>query len=291
MRWKPTRRALGMIQDGEYSELSIAFAPVKHNVTGADQGEVLLSVALTNLPFLDDMLPVAASLRGDRRTPAGSATHHEESPMTQKALTVLSAVAALIAKPVADDEQAVTELTALQPEILRTREYTTTLAAEIGETDPAKAVAKVKELKALVATHEATAKTAKAAQIKTTVEATLVKHEKRLTKPSRDYFATQLTRELEAGAAKIEDTDTFKVLSGLPELGITSRATGADDGSSSANTGDDKKLDAKAKELMNSNAEIKALHERVGFGPAFSRALTMAAEELGIPAKATLQVV
>jgi hypothetical protein len=32
MRWRPTNRALGMIQEREYTDLSITFGPVDNNV-------------------------------------------------------------------------------------------------------------------------------------------------------------------------------------------------------------------------------------------------------------------
>jgi hypothetical protein len=80
MRWKPTTRALGMIQEGEYSELSIAFGhDVPNNVDGKSQGPALLAVALTNLP-----LPRRHALRGriprPRRFPGrtGKAGEHHE---------------------------------------------------------------------------------------------------------------------------------------------------------------------------------------------------------------------
>jgi hypothetical protein len=237
------------------------------------------------------MLPVAASLftvaarSGDSPTPAAgaSAAAHvrEEHIMSTK---MLAAMTALTGKAVATEDEGVTALTALQAELPALRSYAKDVAAEIGETDPAKAVSKVKELKAAVSSHELSAKAAKEKEIAAVVEATMKTHEKKLTVPMRALMARQLTGELAAGT-KVDETETVKALSTMPELGITSRATGADDGSSSANTDDDVKLDAKAKELMSSNAEVKALNDKHGFSVAFPRALSLAREQLGIPAK------
>lgn len=274
IRWRPTARALGMIQAREYSELSVSFDHVASRTTGEDQGLTLLAVALTNRPFITDMLPVAAS-RDAGGTPADTRDHSEENTMTQ--ITLLSALAALIHKPVADDNQAVTELTALQTELPQLREFRSTVAKELnGEIDPAKAAAKIKELAASVARVAEEAKTAKAAAIKTSVEATMKAHEKRLTVPMREIMAAQLTRELEGGA-KIDDAPTTKALASMPELGITQRATGADDGTNKDKDPQRVTL-SRAEELLKTE-ELKELAREKGHAVAFNRACDMAEAE------------
>ena len=56
-----------------------------------------------------------------------------------------------------DEDQGVTELTALATELPKLRSFSADVGAEIGETDPVKAVAKVKELKASVTQYEGAA--------------------------------------------------------------------------------------------------------------------------------------
>jgi phage I-like protein len=275
-RWRPTPRALGMIKDGEYSELSIAFvSDHQDTTTGKAQGPTLVAVALTNRPFLDDMLPVAASR--DHGGPPAVIGHQE---FTMSKTTMLAATAALIGKPVSDDEQGATELTALSKELPTLRSYAADVGAALGETDPAKAVKKVKELQASVETHELAAKQAKEAATKAVVDATLKEHESKFIPAMRPMLERELTRELNAGATDPKETEVVKALSAAPDTGITTRKTGADDGSSSANTSDDVKLDAKAKELMQSDAEVKELHQAQGFGAAFNLALRKAGSQL-----------
>jgi phage I-like protein len=275
MRWRPTKRALGMIQEGEYSELSIAFdEDFADNTTGKGQGPTLLAVALTNLPFLDDMLPVAAS-----RDLGGSPAVIGQKEFTMSKVTMLAAAAALFGKPVVDEEQAVTELTALQTELPKLRSYAADVGAELGETDPAKAVEKVKQLKASVTQYESAAAEAKKAATKAVVDSTLKEHESKFVPAMRPMLERELTREITEGKAA-KDTDVVKALSAAPKLGITERATGADDGSSSANTTDDVKLDAAAKELMQSDAEVKELYQSRGHSAAFSLALEKASAKL-----------
>jgi phage I-like protein len=281
MRWKPTTRALGMIQQGEYSELSIAFGhDVPNNVDGKSQGPALLAVALTNRPFLDDMLSVAASrdLGGSPAAPG-----KQENTMSTK-ITMLAAAAALFGKPMVDEDQVVAEITSLQSELPQLRQLATEVSAEVGETDRTKVGAKVKELKSKVATFELEARQAKEKAVKTTVDATLKEHESKFIPAMRPMLERELTREIGEGKEP-KDTEVVKALTAAPPTGITKRASGADDGSSSADSGDDVKLDAKARELMNTDATLKELNAKSGFGVAFPRALTMAREALGLPAK------
>lgn len=194
-------------------------------------------------------------------------------------LTVLSVVAAILAKPVATEEDALTELQALQPEIAKLREFKNVVGAEVGE-DAIKAVTKIRELKTTAETAQRDAAEQKKAAIKTTVETTVKEYEKALTVPLREMMVRQLTGELESGK-KLEETETLKTLKSLKPLGITERASGADDGSSSATSEDDEKLDAKAHELMRTDPELKELRQREGFSKAFRQALVKADKQLG----------
>jgi phage I-like protein len=279
IRWRPTSRALGMIKAGEYSELSIAFDQhMEHNVDGRDQGPALYAVALTNLPFLDDMLPVAASrTSGDGRDPAGpgSPTTHEER---MSKVTMLSVVAAILGTPPANEEDAAVQLQALQPEIARARKFALEVGAAIGESDPAKAVLSITQLKTdsqRLATELAQQKSAK---IKTDVDATMAKHEKRVTPATKEYFAKQLTRELESGVA-LDKSETVKAIEALPETGITDRKSGAD---TAAAGGEGDKVIALAKQIMSEDPEVKELHEKRGFSPAFKEATKRAERKLQV---------
>jgi hypothetical protein len=192
---------------------------------------------------------------------------------------VLSVVAAMLSKPVANEEEAITELTALQPEITKMREFRSVIGAELGEQDAVKAVAKIRELKAAEQTAKDEASKQKKAAIKTQVEATLKKYENRLTVPLRTMMANALTVELEADK-KLEETETVKTLESLKPTGITgSQTSQADAGTDGLD--DDELLDAKAKELIQSDPEVKELHQKEGFTKAFRFALTKADKLLG----------
>lgn len=262
MRWRPTARALRMIQDGEYSELSIAFT-----------GDTLYAVALTNLPFLTEMLPVAA-FSGNGGDPAAPGSRERTMPNP----ILLSVTAAVTGATVQTDEEAQTRLNAFLPDFNRMRTFATDVGAEVGEADPSKAVTKIRELKAENTRFQQEATAAKKAALKVTVDDTMNKHEKKLTVPLKNLLSAQLTRELEAGT-KLEETDTVKALTTMPELGIVDRASATDSGEQAT---DDVKLDTKAKELMNSDVEVKALTTRDGHSAGFRLALSKAAESLGL---------
>lgn len=254
IRWRPTAKALQSIKEREYTELSIAFDDdYPHNSTGEGQGPAILAVALLNLPFLDDMLPVAASRHGGSPAAPGNG----EERMTK--LTLLAVTAAFLGKPVADEDQAITELQALQPDITGLRKFRTDVGAAIGEPDPAKAIAKITELTTKVTRLEGEVGAATKAKIEGQVTATMTKYEKRMTVPLKTSMATQLRAELEKGT-ELEKTETVKVLESLKELGITEQVAGGDLGG--ANADYDVKLDAKARELQASNPRIKQLSEK-----------------------------
>lgn len=277
MRWRPTARALAFIKAGEYSELSIAFDEEFVNNRGEEQGPTLLSVALTNMPFLDEMLPVAASRDAH---PERHRTPREEHMSTPNArlLTAVAAVAALAAPP-ADDEQAIQQLNAATPDIQRFRTFARDVGTELGEVEAPKAVEKIRALKTENAEFKRQAEEAKKAQIKLSVETAIKQHEKRIPNAKlRALFTRELTRELEAGVA-LDKTETLATLKELPADAHQSQSSSGDSGESPA---DDVKLDRKAKELMNSDEEVKALKASQGFSTAFQLALSKAATALGI---------
>ena len=278
IRWRPTQKALRGIQEREYTELSIAFDDNwPNNTTGEGQGPAVLAVALLNLPFLDDMLPVAASRHGGSPAAPGNG----EDRMTTK-LTLLSATAALLGIAVTDEEQAVTELGKLAPEVGRLRRYATDVAAEIGETDPAKSVTKLKEMKAENARFQAEAKAATKARIDKDVETTLGKYEKKLTLPLKNMIGQQLRAELEKGT-KLEETDAVKALESMKDLGITGQNAGADAGGAALD--DDAKVAARTEELMKTDPEIKELAASRGRHAAYLAAAEKAQTEFTTTAR------
>jgi len=221
VRWHPTPRALRMISDREYSEMSITFFDnLPHNVTEEAQGPTIVAIALTNLPFLDDMLPVAASRNreGDRGRETTSPTK-EETRMNK----FFNALSAAFGKPVGTEDEAESALaTTLKQrddqivELRQHKSYSDVVAAEIGETDPVKAVASIRELKQKATTAETVSATATQTANETARDAILAKHEKKLTVPLKAYFGEQLMVELKAGK-KAGATETEKALTALPE--------------------------------------------------------------------------
>lgn len=275
IRWRPTAKALKAIQEREYTELSITFDDDwPDNVEGKGQGPTILAVALTNMPFLDDMLPVAASRHGGSPAAPGNG----DTLMEKRTLTLLAAAAAIVGKAVTDEDQATTELTALQPEISGMRGLRADLLAVTGETDPAKAIAKVKELKAQNATLAEQAQAATKVKIDGQVDATFTKYEKRITPQLRNLMAPHLRAELEKGV-ELEKTETVKALESMRELGITEQVAGGDLGGANAN--DDVKIDTKARELMASHPRLKKL-AATDENAAYIDALVQAERELGL---------
>jgi hypothetical protein len=255
MRWKPTARALAAVKAGEYTELSIAFdEDVPNNVDGEGQGFGILAVALCMRPFLDDMLPVAAS-RDTEPPPAKPASREG----TMKSLGALTALAAVFASTVTSDEDAATELPKLLPKVRSNHEFTSVVSAEFSnETDPVKVVKVIRELRAdndrLKKEKDDASKTA----AKTTAESTIKQYEAAISsKPLREMLLRQLTGELEAGK-KVEETETLATLKSLPKAKNLGQSSSADAASEGEMT-EDQILDAKARELMASDPKLKAL--------------------------------
>jgi hypothetical protein len=274
MRWKPTARALQAIKAGEYTELSIAFDDdLPHNVDGSGQGPGLWAVALLNTPFLDDMLPVAAS-RSTENLPARPASP-ERSSMK---LTALSVAAALLGRAITSEDEALQELNNLGPqlkELTTMREYRDVVGAEFnGEKDPAKVVAAIRGVRTELKAAQDAAIESKKVGIKTTVDATIKQYEAAIgTVALRGLLSRELTRELEAGV-ELEKTETMKTLKELSPSTKFSQSAGPDIGG--AGTDDDEKLDARAKEILKTDAQLNALATRdwsAAYKQASSRAL------------------
>lgn len=272
IRWRPTQKALAAIQAREYTELSIAFDDnYPHNTTGEGQGPTLLAIALLNTPFLDDMLSVAASRHGGSPAAPGNG----EERMTK--LTLLAAAAAFLGKPVADEDQAITELQRLQPELTGLQKFRTDVLAATGETDPAKALTRVGEFKTQNEKFVIDLAAAKKAKIDGQITATMTKFEKRLTVPLKDVMSKQLRAELEAGT-ELEKTETYKALDSMKETGITTQSSAGDLGG--AGTADEKKFEARVNEILGSNEEVKSLRTSKGELAAYNRAVDIAEAEL-----------
>jgi hypothetical protein len=274
MRWKPTSRALASVKAGEYSELSIAFdEDVPNNVDGTGQGFGILAVALCMRPFLDDMLPVAAS-RDTDPPPADLPASREG---TMKSLVHITALAAIAGATVTSDEEAVTELPKILPKIKADREYTAAVATELGITDPAKAVERIKQLTTENAEFKTKAEKAVKDAAKATAEATVKEYEANISSaPLRKMLVTQLTGELEAGK-ELEKTETLATLKSLGKAKNLGQSSAGDTGDGAGTTED--KVVARAKELMASDPEIKELAKSDRL-KAYNAAVDKAEEEL-----------
>jgi hypothetical protein len=99
----------------------------------------------------------------------------------------------------------------------------------------------------------------------------------------RALLVRELTGELEAGK-KVEETETLKTLKSLPESKNLGQSSSAD--ANGDDMSDDKKLDARARELMTSNPRLKAL-AATNEHAAYKEALFMADRELRGAAVAT----
>jgi phage I-like protein len=278
IRWRPTPRALRMITDREYSEMSITFFDnLAHNVTGADQGPTIIAIALTNLPFLDDMLPVAANRNGGRET---TTPPKEETRMNK----FFNALSAAFGKPVGTEDEAesalATTLKQRDDQIVELRQhkaFSDVVAGEIGETDPIKAVAKIREMKQNVSTATADKERATLTANETARDAILAKHEKKLTVPLKAYFGEQLLSELKAGK-KPGETETEKALAGLPDNISLTRQSSTDTGND-APTDRDSLINERANALMAERPELVKMAEK-DEAKAFKRAIQLASSEI-----------
>lgn len=282
VRWSPTARALQMIKDGEYTELSIAFLDhFEHNVTCEDQGPALVAIALTNLPFLDDMLPVAAS-RGDGANPGVSG--QEQTDMADdRRPNMLARFAAALGKVFTTEDEAVSaaeaEITQLRTSVAQYRGLSEAVGASVGETDPVKAAAKITELKAAAESAKTATEAAQTTAREAAADKILSKHEKRITPATKAFYRKTIIGELAAGTAE-DKTETEKVIAALPEHGITSlRQSGADTGKD-APTDPDSVLNERALALLAENEGLKEL-AKTNYSGALRKALQLAQKEIG----------
>jgi hypothetical protein len=269
-----------MVTAREYTELSIAFAhDMEHNVTGEGQGPAILSVALTNTPFLDDMLPVAAS-----RSHGGSRADPGEEQREMPNATLLQRAAAFFGKAFASEEEvqvaAEGEITTLRREndtLKGFKSFSDVVSAEIGETDPVKATAKVRELKAVATTAKAEKEAETTRANGTAADAILLKHEKRLTPQLKEHFKPLILTELAAGV-KPAETKTEKVIESLPANVSLGRSSSNDKGEN-APTDRDSLIAVRADAILEENAQLKKLAE-TDRSTAYKRAIMLAAKEI-----------
>jgi phage I-like protein len=285
IRWEPTSRALSMVKDREVTEMSVVIAfDYPHKNTGEGQGPTLLSVALTNTPFLDDMVPVAAS----RRDGGAPAVPAEERPIMNTKLML--AVAAVTGKPAATEDEAAEQVqlrfTALTADAELGRKATSNLAlltAEIGVSDPAGAVLKVREFKATAEKAEAESKKIRLSAIDSAVGGFLTANEKRLSSVQlKEHFKASITAEmLKDPALKVEETPSAKVVLSMGQATTLGRTAPTDSG---ANVNDDADVlvASRVDELLADDEEIKRIAKKDGPVVARRQAILKAAREAGV---------
>jgi phage I-like protein len=261
MRWRPTARAAQMVSSREYTEVSIAFShDYPDNETGEGQGPTILSVALTNTPFLDDMLPVAASRDHDRGT---STELDEKRNRSMPVPQMLQRAAALFGRAFTNEDEVVTaaeerintlsrDNDSMKPKVTA---YDA-VASVIGESDPTKVAEKVRTLKTDVDTARKEKDDASNKAADSEADKILLKHETRLTPAQRDYFKPQLVTELKAGA-KSGETKVEKVIESFPENKSLGRKS-ASDGGKDAPTDRDSRVLLRAEQLKEERSDLKA---------------------------------
>lgn len=254
MRWQPTEDALKAVKARHVSQLSIAFtSDTIDNTTGKSLGPGLLAVGLVARPFLDEMISVAASQRGASGSAAAPPNARSGEHMSK--ITLTAAVAALVAKQIATEDEAVTELGALQPELVRLRAFEKELSVELGEVEPTKAVARLKALKTENAEFSAEAKRQKTERIDSQIKSVLKDHETLILPAQYPFWTKQLRAELEADVA-LDKTETLAAIKALSAHGITKQSSGGDQ---SANVTEELAFKAKRDEILEKDAEVKAL--------------------------------
>jgi phage I-like protein len=279
MRWRPTARALEMVKANEYTEVSIAFSEnYPHNVTSAGQGPTLLSVALTNMPFLDDMVSIAAS-RSDS-PPAAKPAPSKESRMPEANVRLLTAVAAItLAAAPTDEDQAEKQLTQAIPDINRMRTFAREVAVELGESEATPAVDKIKKLKAKVAEFELEAEKQKVKRVDATIATVFKDNENKLlplSNPVMKFYVEGLRAELMAGK-ELDKTDTMAAIKALKPHGITSQSSVGDEGKKAPS--DDDRLLARVREIMRDDPAVKEVFAKRGQGEAWMLACDKAEAE------------
>lgn len=280
-RWEPVARAVSMLKAREYTEASVEFADVTNPETGEEQGSTILAIALTNRPFLNRMIRVAAS-RDGAALPSASGN-------PEVSMKLLTSLAALLGKPVATEDEAAdetrrtfaakdAEITTLSQRVraLEPHEQTvTTLARELG-TDAAGLPAKVREMSAAKAASDAAAERARRdardAQVRTFSQTYEPKFK---SVPARERWVARFTADLDRGQEPGK-TDAEADLADEAPSGHGSQVSAAD-GGENAPTDPEEKVAKKAGELMESDADLKKL-SATDFPKAYGLALSRAAK-------------
>jgi hypothetical protein len=174
-------------------------------------------------------------------------------------------------------ENTITTLTRENTELKAHKSFSDVVSAEIGETDPVKATAKVRELKAVVVTAKAEKEAETVRANGTAADAILLKHEKRLTVPLKEHFKPLIMTELAAGV-KPGETKTEKVIEQLPANLNLGRSSAADVGRD-APTDRDSLIAVRADAIMEENTQLKKLAE-TDRSSAYKQAIRLAAKEI-----------
>jgi phage I-like protein len=259
VRWRPTPKALKMLKDREYTEMSICFSKdIVDNTSGEGHGPGIKAIALTARPFVDGMIPIAASADAGG---TGAAPRKEyrfmkwfslASVLGGKPVTTEAEGEQVLSAEVESKKQRDTELTAA-------RELRDVVVAEFGAgvTTPAQAIAAIRKLRSdyqeLSSKSEKDSKSGRAAA----VELALRPFEPKLTVPAKEHFSRSLSAEMERGVVA-EQSDTIKVLKSLPDLPpIAGQSTHQSAPGGEQDLTDDKVIMARTFELASTDPAIK----------------------------------
>lgn len=269
IRWKPTVNALGYVKSEEYTELSIAFSQdYSDPTTGKGQGPTVYAVALTNTPFLNEMVSIAAS-RSAGGDPADSGDRHTGGRMAGNRF--IAALSAALGRPVDSEEQgaeeAARELTRLKSAeqvnapVLR---FGNAALAILGLTSVEGAEQKLRELKSSSDQALERARQMEEQALGATVDAGFKKIEDRVIPAERDVLKGHVLREMKDGKlGKVEDSPTYKVLAARKPHGIAaSRNSAVDTGEEDISEDYDEQIEVRSQALLTSDARLKALAER-----------------------------
>lgn len=286
-RWRPTPKAQQLVSAREYTEMSVAFDVEGVDKYGADVGTLLKAIALTNLPFLDNMVSIAANDRSSAT--AGTPANEDNMSDTPNKGTLgfgarlALAASLLVGKPVETEEAATVELAAFkaqhdkdQKELSDLRDFRSVVGAELGKADitPAEAVTKVRELSATAkaATDKATSELANTR--KAVIDGITTVHAKKLTVPLKAVIEKQLAANLDAGQ-KPGETDTEAMLKAMPEVGELAEQHTQADGGASIDTAELSVVNAKIQAAMN-DPQVKALTAKGAHNDALLMATSIA---------------
>ena len=259
VRWLPTTKGLDTVKNREYTEMSISFVDDLEDNKGATQGPTILAVALTNTPFLDEMIPIAAS-RATGGTAADPANERASTVPTSLSSRVALALSVITGKTVETDDDAVRELESLKTstrELQSLQGFRTSIATEFaGETSADKIVAQVRELRVKLTAAETEKANARKIAASARAKAIVQLHESKLIVPEKEFFEKQLAAELEKepDESKSEILKLLSAKTGLKVLSLQSSAVDTGKG-----IDEETAIAAKAEELYANDTEIKAL--------------------------------